>query len=379
MKNTYWFRSLLSLLSLGLVLSGCGQKENGPAAGGKPAEAPKAAAGAKPAGGPPKGMPVKAMPVKVESVSSEVTAVGSLLADESVMIRPEIDGRVMAIQFQEGQAVRKGQKLVSLDPAELQAQLAQADVLVRTEAQRYERAKELLAQQFVSQEAVDLARNNLDSAKARRREVEARLQKTDIVAPFSGTAGLRLISPGAYVKAGDDIARLENISSIKVDFSIPESYAAKVHTGQLIKIRLDAFPGEEFTGRIYAIEPVIDERTRTVLLRGRVQNSTLKLRPGMFVRVALMFDTRSNAIVVPEPAIWPQGRDNFVYRVVDGKAVLTKIDVGTRRPGEVEVSTGLNPGDVVVTEGQMKLKDGAPVMVLPSSPPADQSPAPKQS
>ena len=383
------FCAVVAALVATVVLSACGGKDND-AAAGKPADAAKAAAGApgaKPggpagpggAGGAPKGLPVKAMPVRVVEMTSDVSAVGTLLADESVMIRPEIDGRVDAIHFQEGQTVTRGQKLVSMDPAELKAQLSRMDVLVRTEQQRLDRAKELLAQQFISQEAVDLARNNLDSAVAQRREAEARLTKTTIQAPFSGTIGLRLISPGAYVKKGDDIARLESLSLIKVDFRIPEAFTSKIRSGQEMHIRLDAFPGEEFAGRIYAVEPMIDERTRTVLIRGRVDNPKLKLKPGMFVRVALTFDKRANAIVVPEPAIWPQGTESFVFKVVDGKAMLTKVGLGVRRPGEVEVKDGLAPGDLVVTEGQIKLKDGAPVMVLPSAPPAGAAPAPKQS
>jgi membrane fusion protein (multidrug efflux system) len=361
------------------VLAGCGSKSE--QAGGKPGDgkAPAAAAagGAKPgAGGPPMGMPVKASPVEVAAIDLDVQAVGTLLADESVTIRPEIDGRVTELHFQEGQQVAKGARLVSLDQAELKAQLAQSEAQVRTESQRYERARELLAQKFVSEEAVDLARNNLARAEAARREVEARLDKATLVAPFSGTVGLRSISPGAYVRKGDDIVRLESISAIKVNFRIPETYAARVRPGQVVSIRLDAYPGETFAGQVYAVEPVVDERTRTILLRGRVQNSGLKLKPGMFVRVNLAMEKRENAIVIPEPAVWPQGQQTFVYKAVDGKAVLTKVDLGVRRPGKVEVSAGLAPGDVVVTEGQMKLKDGAPIMVLPSQPPAG-GPPPK--
>jgi membrane fusion protein (multidrug efflux system) len=266
--------------------------------------------------------------------------------------------------------------LVSLDPAEFRAQVAQAEAQARTDAQRHERSKELLAQNFISEEAVDVAKNNLDRTEAQAREAQARLSKATIVAPFAGTVGLRLISPGAYVKAGDDIVRLENIDSIKVDFRVPELYAAQVRPGQQVAIRLDAFAGEAFEGRIYAMEPVVEERTRTVLLRARVPNRGFKLKPGMFVRVALTLAERKSAILVPEPAIWPQGQDNYVYRVVDGKAALTKINLGVRRPGEVEVNHGLAPDDVVVTEGQIKLKDGAPVMVMGAPGPADTAGAP---
>lgn len=368
----------LAMFALALSLTACGAKDEPGAGGGaKPADGKPGGAPQAGAGGPPKpmGLPVKAAPVQVGNVEVDISAVGTLLAEESVMIRPEIDGRVVDIHFREGQQVGKGAKLISLDPAEYRAQLAQAEAQVRTEAQRYERAKELLSQQFISQEAVDLARNNLARAEAQRREAEVRLSKTDIFAPFAGTVGLRLVSPGAYVRKGDDIVRLESISAIKVDFRVPEIYAARLQPGQDLAIRLDAFPGEAFTGTVYAVEPVVDERTRTMLVRGRVQNKGLKLKPGMFVRVMVGLEKRANALTVPEQALWPQGQDMFVYRVVDGKAALTKVSLGNRRPGQVEVTAGLSPGDVVVTEGQIKLRDGAPVMVMPDQPPTAGAPA----
>jgi membrane fusion protein (multidrug efflux system) len=354
-------------------LAGCGSKNDQAAAAGKPADQAKPAGGSPAAGGPaagkpPPGLPVKAVAVSVGDVSSEVPAVGTLLAEESIIVRPEIDGRVVSLAFQEGQAVAKGAKLVILDASEIQAQLAAAEAQVRTDKQRLERTKELLEQKFISQDAYDVARNNYERSLAVKDEVEARLAKTVIRAPFPGTVGLRMVSPGAYVKKGDDIVRLENIASIKLDFRIPEAYVSRARVGQPVSIRLDAFPGEDFTGRIYAVEPVVDERTRTVLLRARVGNTGLKLKPGMFVRVALTLDTRRNAVLVPEPAIWPQGQDSFVFKVVDGKVALTKVEIGSRRPGEVEVAHGLSPGDVVVTEGQIKLRDGAPVTVM--GPPA---------
>jgi len=346
-----------------MSIAACGKKEEQAAT-----PAPAAKSGGPAAGGPPPGLPVRAVQVKVGEVRSEVSAVGSLLADEAVIIRPEIDGRVVEIHFNEGQRVQRGQRLVTLDPAELKAQVAQSDAQVRTQAQRYERSKELLARKFISQEAVDVAKNDLDRTEAVHREAEARLSKTVITAPFSGIVGLRMISPGAYVKAGDDIVRLENLDSIKLDFRIPEVFASQVQPGQNVAVRLDAFPGEEFQGLIYAIEPAVDERTRTFLMRAKVPNKGLKLKPGMFVRVGLTLETRKNALLVPEPALWPQGTDNYVFRVQNGKAALTKVQLGTRRPGEVEIVAGLSPTDTVITEGQIKLRDGAPVMVLPEQP-----------
>lgn len=354
---------LTALVTAALTATGCNSK-NDASAGQKPDAAKPAAQAAK-----PMGLPVKAVPVKVGKVSDEVTAVGTLLAEESVIIRPEIDGRIVGLHFQEGQAVAAGTRLVSLDGTEYEAQAAAVRADLKTEEQRLVRTKELHQQNFISKDALDVQLGAVDRLKARLAEAESRTAKTVIRAPFSGTVGLRMVSPGAYVKAGADVVRLESIGTIKADFRIPELYMSKVRPNQEVVIRLDAYQGEDFRGRVYAVEPVVDEKTRTVLMRARVPNRSNKLKPGMFVRVAVTMATRPDAIVVPEQALWPQGQDNFVFRVVEGKAALTKVLIGNRQPGEVEITHGLGPGDTVVTEGQIKLRDGAPVMVM-GAPPA---------
>src|SRR5689334_18445933 len=363
--------ALPALIIIASTLGGCGKKDEAGTANAKspdPAKPPAAAA--------PKGLPVKAERVKIADVQSDVSAVGTLIAADSVVIRPEIAGRVVGLHFQEGQAIAKGAKLVTLDPAEYRAQLAGTSADARTEKQRFERAKELLDKNFISKEALDVAQGNMERAVAKQQQDEVLLSKTTIVAPFSGIVGLRQISPGAYVRAGDDIVRLENVSSVKLDFRVPEAYLSKLKPHQEVAIKTDAFPNESFKGRIFALEPGVDEKTRTILSRALIPNPQNKLRAGMFARVNVLLETRPNSILVPEQAIWPQGRDTFVYRVVDGKATLTKIELGVRRPGEVEVVSGLSPKDMVITDGQMKVKDGAPVTVMPAKPPAPATPAP---
>lgn len=369
------FRVLFASVLLGLCLGACGKNDAAPAAksegkgGDKSASAPAAGAPAKPAG-----LPVRATTVTVAAADSEVSAVGNLIAAESVVIRPEIAGRVVRLQIQEGQAVQKGARLLELDQAELQAQLAGSTANAKTETQRYDRTKELFDKSFISQEALDVARGNMNRAKSRQKQDEALLAKTVINAPFSGVLGLRQVSLGAYVKAGDDIVRLDNIASLKMDFRVPELYAPKLKSGQTVSLRVDAYPSETFTGKIYALEPSMDEKTRTIMARAEVPNQKAKLRPGMFARVNVLLESHGNALWVPEQAIWPQGNDAFVYRVADGKAHLTKVEIGLRRPGSVQIAKGVQEGDTIVTDGQMKLKDGAPVMVLPATPPTAQAP-----
>lgn len=358
---------LAALVTAALTAVGCNSKNDataGQKTDAKPAAQPAAQAAK------PMGLPVRAVPVEVGKVSDEVTAVGSLLAEESVIIRPEIDGRIVGLHFQEGQAVAAGTRLVSIENSEFDAQAAAVRADLRTEEQRLSRTRELHQQNFISKDALDVQLGAVDRLKAHLAEAESRVAKSVIRAPFSGTVGLRMVSPGAYVKAGADIVRLESIGTIKADFRIPELYMSKLGSNQEIVVRLDAYPGEEFRGRIYAVEPVVDEQTRTILMRARIPNKGNKLKPGMFVRVAVTLANRPNAIIVPEQAIWPQGQDNFVFRVVDGKAALTKIQIGNRQPGRVEIVQGLEATDTVVTEGQIKLRDGAPVMVMSAPAPA---------
>jgi len=375
--------ALLAGLVIALSFGACGKKDEAAAAPqSKPADQSKPgdskaggasspdktpAAAAAPA--KPMGLPVKAEPVKITTVQTDVSAVGTLIAADSVVIRPEIAGRVVSLDFHEGQLVQRGTKLMSLDPSEYKAQLAATTADAKTETQRYERAKELLEKNFISKEALDVAKGNMDRAVAKQQQDEVLLSKTTVSAPFTGVLGLRQVSPGAYVKAGDDVVRLENLSFVKLDFRVPEMYLSQIKPGQEVTILVDAYPKDSFRGKIYALEPAVDEKTRTILVRAQIPNPQGRLRPGMFARVNVLLSTRQNAIVIPEQAIWPQGRDSFVYRVVDGKAALTKVELGVRRPGEVEVVQGLTASDLVVTDGQIKLKDGAPVMVLPAPPP----------
>jgi membrane fusion protein (multidrug efflux system) len=314
------------------------------------------------------GLPVKAAPVRIGTVTHDVAAVGTLLANESVMIRPEVAGRVAAVQFSEGQAVAAGAKLVALDAAEVRAQLDASRADERLTEQRAERAAELYKKNFISQQALEDAREAYKKASAQRRENEARVSKTEILAPFAGIVGLRQVSPGAYLKAGDDIVRLDKIDVMKIDFRVPEIYFGRIRRDQPVAVRVDAFPGERFAGRVYAIETAVDERTRTVLLRGRVENRDARLRPGMFARVTLELGVNDKATLIPEQAIVPRGGRNFVFRVVDGKAALTEVALGARTPGKVEIVKGLKPGELVVTDGQIKLQDGTPVMVMPDKP-----------
>jgi membrane fusion protein (multidrug efflux system) len=337
---------------------------SGPGAG-----APKApgAGGPGSAGGPggpgAGGVPVEVAKVATVPLPQSITTVGSLRSDESVTIRPEVAGRIAAINFQEGQRVAKGAVLVRLDPTINEAEVQQARANLKLARSKYERAVDLAKSNFISGQARDEAENNLRVAEAALALVEARLAKTEIKAPFSGVIGLRSVSVGDYVKEGADIVNLEAIDPLKVDFRVPEVYLRQVKAGQALQVTLDAYPGKTFEGRVFAVNPLLDAAGRAVVIRAQVKNADASLRPGMFARVRLITSESADSLVVPEQALVPQGTEQFVFRVVDGRAVRVKVEVGQRRDGKAEVVTGLAAGDVVVAAGQQRLRDGVPVAV----------------
>lgn len=328
------------------------------------------AATAQQAGGPP-ATAVKAVAVARETVIETLTAIGTLRADESVVIRPELAGRIQTIHFREGEPVAAGAPLVTLDPAEYKAQVAGSQADVTVSELNYERQRNLDRSRLASQQDLDNARAKLDQARAKLDLDRVRLDKTVIHAPFAGTVGLRSVSPGAYVSPGQDIARLDSLNPIKLDFRVPEVQLSRLSVGQPVAVRIDAFAERAFRGEIFAIDPTLDEVTRTVLVRARLPNPDGALRPGVFARVQLELARREQALVIPEEAIWPVGRQTLVYVIRDGKAESVPVELGLRQAGRVEVKSGLAPDAMVVTDGQMKLRPGAAVKLAePAAPPA---------
>ena len=313
--------------------------------------------------GPP-AMPVKAVAARTAPAVDEAGAVGSLRADEAVTIRPEIAGRIVEIRFSEGQNVARGAVLVRLDQSELGAVVTSSRAQLKLEEQKLQRAEDLQKKGFISAQGLDDQKTSLARARAKLAEDEARLAKTEMRASFAGVAGLRQVSEGQYVAAGTDIARLEKIDQLKLDFRIPEAYIGKLKAGQPVKVLVDAYRDQVFSGSVYAIEPGVDDQTRTIQLRARVANTDMKLRPGMFARVQVELGVREKAVWIPEAAIVPRGQESYVFRVVEGKAALMKVQTGARRVGEVEIVKGIGAGDLVVTEGVQKIGPGSSVILV---------------
>lgn len=306
-------------------------------------------------------IPVETQRITTALVTDELVAVGSLRADEAVTVRPEIAGRIARIGFAEGRAVSAGQLLFALDDAVQRAEVDQAQANLQLAQRSFDRASEMVSRKLMSQSDRDQAAANRDQAAATLALAEARLSKTRILAPFAGTTGLKQVSPGDYVNAGQDLVNLESMQTLKVDFRVDENALPRLGAGQKLEIEVDTYPGERFAGEVYAIDPRIADATRSVALRARLANPEGRLRPGQFARVHLAVAQRDDAIVIPEQAIFPRGERLFVYVVEANIAKLREIRVGRRTPGRAEVLSGLAVGEVLVVTGLQRIADGTPV------------------
>ncbi len=333
--------------------------------------APSAAAPAKAAaGGPPAGVAVEAVAVTLARLPAALTAVGSLRSDETIVVRPELQGRIAEIHFREGERIAKDALLVRLDDSVQKADTDRSKANLVLQKNKYTRALDLRDKGFISTQAIDEAVNQLKVAEADAESMRARLGKMEIRAPFAGIVGLRSVSVGDYVKEGQDIVNLEAVDPLKVDFRVPEVYLAQVRNGQALQLTVDAFEGKSWGGQVVAINPLIDANGRSIVIRARVPNSGGALRPGMFARVMLFTSELKDSVMIPEESLFPVGEERYVYRVVAGKANRQKVDIGQRRDGKVEIRAGLASGDVVVTAGQIKLREGVAVRVanVPAAP-----------
>lgn len=332
-------------------------------------------------GGPPGGfaVPVEAQPVRVGLRRREAEAIGTLRSWESVTIKPEITGRVTKIGFEEGTLVKEGQLLVELDTAEAEAEVLRTKAALEWAKETYQRALKLRQQGSGSVAALDKAQAEFAAAEASLKLAQAKLSKMRLTAPFDGVIGLRKVSIGALLTPGQEIVNLEQINPLKVDFKVPEMLLASVKVGQVIRLRLDAMGSRAVDGTVFAIDPLLETGGRAIVLRARIPNADGSLRPGLFARVVLTIEEKQDAIFVPEQSVLPGSDGSMsVFKAVDGKAVLTRVSLGERIKGEVEVTSGLKPGDVVVSAGLPKLRPGVAICQLPGPPgakPADEKAA----
>ncbi|MCF4164961.1 efflux RND transporter periplasmic adaptor subunit [Zavarzinia compransoris] len=320
------------------------------------------------------GPPVEVATVSPRPLGHRVEAVGSLRSDESVVIRPEVGGRITKILFEEGRPVAAGAPLIELDASTQEAELALARAELKLAEADAERARTLFAQKTGTGRALDEAQARLASARASVDLATAQFAKTRIAAPFAGVLGLRQVSVGDVIQPGQAIVNLEAIDPLKLDFAVPDSLLSQVAPGQLVEVTVDALPERHFAGEVYAVDPLIDDGDRAIALRALVPNPDGVLRPGLFARVSLGLGTTEGAILIPEQALVARDGAFVVYRLADGKVMAVPVTLGLRRAGEVEILDGIAAGDTIVTSGQQRLRDGIAVEVVgpdgtPVSPP----------
>lgn len=316
------------------------------------------------AAGPDAKIAVEAETAESTTTTTDIRAIGSLQSDESVQIASEIAGRITEIPFGEGTSVAAGDVLVKLDDALAVAEVADMEARFDLATGNLSRANTLARSGNVTERAHDEATANAQSAGAALELAKVRLDKHTIRAPFPGVVGIRKVSPGAYVAVGEPLVNIEKIDKLKVDFKVPELFLEQVRVGQTVEVSVDALPGRTFTATIYAIDPHIDVNGRALSIRATLPNPNQELRPGLFVRILVKGATKQNVLVIPESAVVPRGQDKIVFAIENGQAVETKVKLGARAEGRVEILDGLKPHAVVVTAGQQKLRNGSNVEVV---------------
>lgn len=307
-------------------------------------------------------MAVSGVVVAPQEFENMLSLSGSIEANEQIELRSEVSGIAEMIYFQEGSQVSKGQVLVKINDIELRASLGEVKTRMTLASENARRAKLLLDKEAISREEYDIATADYKTAQAQVQLVNAQLAKTTLRAPFSGTIGLRNISPGTYVTPETLITTVVNSSQVKITFSIPEKYATQMKVNSNITFTV-AGSKEKFNAKIYALEPAVEVATRTLRIRALAQNPDRKLIPGTFADVALPLEKIDDAFLIPTEAIVPVQNGKKVFVAENGKAKEVMVETGTRTDKDIVVLDGLRKGDTVLTTGVLTLKKDAPVKV----------------
>ncbi|MBL7852540.1 MAG: efflux RND transporter periplasmic adaptor subunit [Cyclobacteriaceae bacterium] len=317
----------------------------------------------KPAGAPSL-LQVQGHLLQPTNFDNTLVITGSVLANESLELKSESSGKITKINFKEGTQVRAGELLVQINDEEIRAQIEKQRYMQKLNKDNEYRQRQLFKKDAISQEEYDNALNRLNTTISDIKVLEAQLQKTRVYAPFNGTIGLRYVSNGAYITPSTVIATLYNNSPAKIEFAIPSRYSPLISTGKKIRFTIENDTSRVFDGEVYAIEPRINEETRTLKLRALADNSKGFLIPGQFVKVDLILNSKSDALLIPTQAVIPGQAGQKVFVARSGMAKEVMVETGTRTNVSIEILSGLQPGDTVITTGILQLRHELPVQVV---------------
>lgn len=332
-------------------------------AGGKGGKGGAAAPGGKGGGpgGKPK-VPVQVYVVAPTKLADEIASTGSVLADEAVTIQSEISGKITSLNIQEGQPVRKGQLLFTINAADVQAQLQKQEYNIKLYQDQEARQRTLLAKEYISRQEYEQSQNALLTARADLAALRVTLAKAYVRAPFDGVLGLRNTSVGAYVSPGTAITTLSRVSPVKIDFNVPSRFAASVRVGDPVLVT-DEATTKKIEAKVYAINPQIDAVSRTLPVRAVYANKNMELRPGGFVKVNLELGETAEALQIPTEAVVPVASGYTVFVVKNGKAKIQPVNIGVRSDKVIQITKGLAVGDTVIRTGILQVKAGDKVAV----------------
>lgn len=317
----------------------------------------------------PHGMPevtVEATQAKTQQWYDQIEATGTLSAFQGVMVRPEVSGTITKIYFESGQKVAKGAPLIQIYPDILEAQLERDEAATALSEVEFRRAEELFKKKAISKQDLDQQSSQLLQNQAKVAQTKAQLRQHNIVAPFAGALGLKLVDVGDFVSVGQNLVNLQKLDPIRIEFSVPEVELSKLRMGQTVELYPSSEPNTIYEGEVYAFDSAVDIATRSLYMRAKVPNHENKLVPGTFAKVTLLAGEKHPVITVPQTAIVYSPEGNTVYKVIDGKATKFPVKLGMRRQTEIQIVSGVDAGDTVVTAGQIKLTDNSPVKVSPT-------------
>lgn len=318
------------------------------------------------AGGGEFAVPVEVATARVDTVVDGIQATGQIEAVQSIILRPDIDGRITHILFREGRYVRSGTPLFKVDDAELVAQVARAEAERDLSRQALERTRTLIGQDAASQADLERAEATARSNEAQYELLKVRLDRTVVRAPFGGVAGARRVSLGDYVTTSTGLVTLQTVHPQRAVFQIPERYASELALGQGVVFRVAALPGRDFRGVVEFVDPIVTLPARTIMVKARVPNRQRELQPGMFIEVRLATEVRPRAVIVLEEAVVPLEAGPVIWVInAEGNAERRDVELGVRTPGYVEVRSGVEADEQVVVGGQVRLQPGMSATPIP--------------